>query len=83
MAEIQGAWAVNGTYVWGATLEIPKDATPEEMADLIESAMPGPSVCHQCSDQVGDVEADELVSFTVNGVTWNRDTADGEWERER
>ncbi len=77
MSEISAYFAVGGSTWRGLAADV-EGKTPDQIADLIDREFSGISLCHQCSSECEDPEAD-LTGFTVDGVDY--ELVDGQWAR--
>lgn len=67
--KVVGVWEVNASHT--EEVEVPATAvTPDEIADAVDFAAAGVSVCHQCASDVDGAELGDLVSFTMGNVDY-------------
>lgn len=74
--EIIATYAVHAGATAIARLD---DVTDPDLVALYlsDDVQPDLSVCHQCADNIIDPEVGHLMSFMVNGVTYERERIDG------
>lgn len=77
MAEIAAWYAAMGSS-WAEGEIDDTDMSVEDLVDAAWNLHPGVSLCHQCTDQVEDVEV-ELSGFRVNGREYGKDSDTGQW----
>jgi hypothetical protein len=76
--EVIAAYAVHGGTT--VTVELEDVSDPNMVALwLIEDNPVGVSLCHECGHEISGPEIGELLSFTVNGVDYERDDETGHW----
>lgn len=71
MTEITAVFEVNASHVVDITADV-DGRTPGEIAELLYGEDPGVSLCHACATGI-TAESGDLVSFTVDGVTYEPD----------
>lgn len=66
--EFRGAFTVGAGATQDGTVVVdPDHLDPEVVAELIEQAAPGISLCHDCATELHDPELKELTAFEIAG----------------
>jgi hypothetical protein len=74
---VTGTFEVGAGTTGKATLDV-AGLTPDQIAELfIQKSDAYADVCHQCARNIEDPEVGDLVSFTVDGVSY--EFQDGHW----
>jgi hypothetical protein len=77
MATIRGTFEVGAGAVGEVDIDV-TGMTPDEIAQAFDDAADvDTSLCHQCAHVIEDPQVGDLVSFTVDGVSYEQ--RDGKW----
>jgi hypothetical protein len=76
---VVGVWPVEGSHVEDHTLNVPDPLDPAKVEKLLDAAVQGVSLCHECGHDVNNAMLGQLVSMTIGDVDYERH-ADGSWK---